>query len=83
MISVANLTKSYGNQVLFEGANFKVNPRERVGLVGRNGHGKTTLFRLMEGEEHPDGGTISVPKYHRIGYVRQHLKFTEGTVVIG
>lgn len=81
MINVVNLTKSYGNQTLFEGVNFKVNARERVGLVGRNGHGKTTLFRLMEGDEHPDGGTITVPKYHRIGYVRQHLEFTEDTVL--
>ncbi|MBW2184107.1 MAG: ABC-F family ATP-binding cassette domain-containing protein, partial [Deltaproteobacteria bacterium] len=77
MFSVENLTKSFGSQVLFEGANFKINPRERVGMVGRNGHGKTTLFRLMVGEEHPDTGTITIPKHYRIGYVRQHLDFNE------
>lgn len=81
MISVENLTKSFGSQVLFEGVNFKINPRERVGMVGRNGHGKTTLFRLMVGEEHPDTGTITIPKHYRIGYVRQHLDFREDTVL--
>lgn len=81
MISVENLTKSYGGQVLFEQTSFKINPRERVGLVGRNGHGKTTMLRLIVGDESPDSGAISIPKHHRIGYVRQHLEFTEDTVL--
>ncbi|GAI86334.1 unnamed protein product, partial [marine sediment metagenome] len=81
MISVENITKSFGSQLLFEGVNFRVNSRERVGLVGRNGHGKTTLFRLIVGEEHPDTGTITIPKNYRIGYVRQHLEFSEDTLL--
>jgi len=81
MINVDNLTKSFGLQILFDGVSFKLNPKERVGLVGRNGHGKTTLFKLIVGQEHPDLGTISVPKNYRIGYVRQELKFTEHTVL--
>lgn len=81
MISVENLTKSYGTQVLFDRISLKINPRERVGLVGRNGHGKTTLFRLIVGDERPDSGAITIPKHHRIGYVRQHLEFTEDTVL--
>ena len=59
MISTDNLTKSYAGQSLFEEASFKINAKERVGLVGRNGHGKTTLFRLITGEEKPDSGTIN------------------------
>jgi len=81
MISVDNLTKSYGRQTLFEGIAFKINARERVGLVGRNGHGKTTLFRLLAGDEHPDAGTIAIPKQYRIGYVRQHIDFIADTVL--
>jgi ATP-binding cassette subfamily F protein 3 len=81
MITVGNLTKSFGSQLLFEKASFNINPRERVGLVGRNGHGKTTLFRLMVGEDHPDEGNISFPKGYRVGYVVQHLAFTEETVL--
>lgn len=81
MITAGNLTKSFGSQFLFEGASFNINPRERVGLVGQNGHGKTTLFRLIVGDEYPDAGTISLPKGYRVGYVLQHLEFTEDTVL--
>ena len=81
MISVENLTKGFGSQLLFERVNFQINSRERVGLAGRNGHGKTTLFRLITGEEHPDSGTITIPRNYRIGYVHQHLEFTENTVL--
>jgi len=81
MIGVENLHKSFGSQILFEGAGFKLNPKERIGLVGLNGHGKTTLFRIIIGEESPDTGTISIPKHYRIGYVRQNLDFTKDTVL--
>ena len=81
MISVENITKSFGKQTLFENVRFQINQRERIGLVGRNGHGKTTLFRIIIGEEHPDSGTVSIPRGYRIGYVRQHLDFTEDTVL--
>jgi ATP-binding cassette subfamily F protein 3 len=81
MIGVENLHKSFGPQILFEGASFKLNPKERIGLVGLNGHGKTTLFRIIIGKESPDTGTISVPKNYRIGYVRQDLNFTKDTVL--
>ncbi|MCG2829871.1 MAG: ATP-binding cassette domain-containing protein, partial [Desulfobacteraceae bacterium] len=81
MISVENITKSFGNRILFEGVSFKINPRERVGLVGRNGHGKTTLFRLMAGEESMDNGAIVMPRNYRIGYVRQQIEFIEKTVL--
>ena len=81
MIQVDNLTKRFGKQVLFEKIGFKVNRRERVGLVGRNGHGKTTLFRLLAGLEEADEGTIAVPRNYRIGYVEQELDFREPTVL--
>ena len=81
MIAVDNLTKSYGGRVLFDGISFKINSRERVGLVGRNGHGKTTLFRILIGEEEYDGGNIALPKGYRIGHVQQQLRFTAQTVL--
>ena len=80
MISVDNLSKSFGASVLFENACFKINRRERVGLVGRNGHGKTTLFRILSGQEEADSGHIAIPKNYRIGYVKQTIDFTEKTV---
>jgi len=81
MIQGENITKSFGDQVLFEDMSFKLNPKERLGLVGRNGHGKTTLFRLIMGTEHPDSGSIIVPKNYRIGVVRQQLDFKKDTIL--
>jgi ATP-binding cassette, subfamily F, member 3 len=81
MINVENLTKSYNGEVLFDSVSFKLNPKEKIGLLGRNGHGKTTLFRLITGNVSPDSGTIIIPKYYRIGYVRQELEFTKDNVL--
>jgi ATP-binding cassette subfamily F protein 3 len=81
MITVENLTKSYNHEVLFDSASFKLNPKEKIGLLGRNGHGKTTLFRLITGNASPDSGTIVIPKHYRIGYVRQELEFTKDTIL--
>jgi ATP-binding cassette, subfamily F, member 3 len=81
MVQVGNLTKAYGRQVIFDEVSFTVNPRERIGLVGRNGHGKTTLFRMITGQEHPDCGTISIPNNYILGYLSQHLSFSTDTVL--
>jgi len=81
MISADNLTKTFGGHVLLDNISFKINPRERVGLVGRNGHGKTTLFRLIAGEDQPDEGAITISRQYRIGYVQQQITFTKNTVL--
>ncbi len=81
MIQVEGLSKQYVDQVLFEDATFYINRKERVGLVGRNGHGKTTLFRILVGQEEADRGTIRIPKGYRIGYLSQQCTFTAPTVL--
>ena len=81
MLSIQNLYKSYGSQILFDGATLQMSAGERLGLVGRNGHGKSTLFRLLLGEEEADSGVISVPRNYRIGHLAQHLNFTQPTVL--
>jgi ATP-binding cassette subfamily F protein 3 len=81
MLKIENLSKAYGSQILFENVTVSVNRGERVGLVGRNGHGKTTLLRLIMDKETPDSGSISTPKGYRIGYLRQHLRFTGPTIL--
>jgi ATP-binding cassette subfamily F protein 3 len=81
MLAIENVTKSYGPRVLYEGLSFKLNAKERAGLVARNGHGKTTLLRLIVGEESPDGGTITIPKNYHLGYVRQQIAFTRPSVL--
>lgn len=81
MIKIQGLNKSYSTQVLFEDLNFSINRGEKVGLVGRNGHGKSTLFQIILGNVEPDSGTVSIPKGYKIGYLQQHLKFTMPTVL--
>jgi ATP-binding cassette subfamily F protein 3 len=81
MVRAENLSKSYGGRVLFDRVDFTLNSRERLGLVGRNGHGKTTLFRIIAGEEPPDEGALMLPKQYRVGYVRQILEFTHPSIL--
>ena len=71
MIHLSNISKQYGNQVLFKNASFQILQGTRSGLVGPNGAGKTTIFRLITGEEEPDDGEISFAKKTTIGYFSQ------------
>src|ERR1044071_9324131 len=82
MISVSRVNKQYGRQVLFVDATFQINPREKVGLVGANLAGKTTLFRMIVGEEAPDEGEVSVPKKVTVGYFRQDVEEMSGRSVL-
>jgi ATPase subunit of ABC transporter with duplicated ATPase domains len=82
MISLSNIQKQYGKQLVFVDASFQLNPGEKVGLVGPNGAGKTTLFRMIMGEELPDDGEISVPKRLTIGYFRQDVEEIQGRSVL-
>ena len=71
MLRIDNLTYRIGARVLLDRADAAVNPGHRVGLVGRNGCGKTTLLRLIAGEVEPDGGRIETPSRWRVGMTRQ------------
>ena len=81
MIKINQLSKSYFARELFADVSLQMNAGERLGLVGRNGHGKTTLFRLILGEEEPDAGEITIPRNYRIGHLEQHLRFTRATIL--
>jgi len=81
MIRVSGLRKSYGKQLLFDDVSFSLSPGERVGLVGRNGHGKTTLFKILLDEEHADDGEIFIPRGYVLGHLSQHLNFTQPTIL--
>ncbi len=80
MIQVKNLSKHYGDQVIFDSVSFQLGSRERVGLVGRNGSGKSTMFKLLLGQENSSGGEISIPKNYQIGNLSQHIEFSHDTV---
>ena len=81
MLQVTNLSLGFGGQELLSDISFNIHSGERIGLVGRNGSGKTTLFKLLTGEMHAEEGRIIVPKHYSIGYLKQHLKFTEPTLL--
>jgi ATPase subunit of ABC transporter with duplicated ATPase domains len=82
MISLSNINKQYGRQLIFVDASFQLNPGEKVGLVGPNGAGKTTLFRMIVGEEVPDEGEVTVPRKLTIGYFRQDVEEMSGRSVL-
>jgi hypothetical protein len=71
MIHLSNITKQHGSQVLFREAGFQTLPGSRNGLVGPNGFGKTTIFRIITGEEEADGGEITRAKRTTVGYFSQ------------
>ncbi len=81
MIKISGLNKAYNSKVLFDDLSLGINRGEKLGLVGRNGHGKSTLFQIILGSVEPDSGTITVPKGYKIGHLEQHLKFTKPTVL--
>jgi ATP-binding cassette subfamily F protein 3 len=81
VIKINQLSKSYFARELFTDVTFQMNAGDRLGLVGRNGHGKSTLFKLILGEEEPDSGEIMIPRNYRIGHLEQHLHFTQPTIL--
>src|ERR1700741_4295897 len=81
MIQVDGLTLAYHGESLFDDASFSIQPKERCALVGRNGAGKSSLFRLLTGRETADKGTISKRKNYTIGILDQHIVFTEPTLI--
>ena len=82
MINLTNISKRYGRQILFVETSFQLNPGEKVGLVGPNGSGKTTVFRMIAREEVPDEGVVSVPRRTTIGYFRQDIGEMAGGSVL-
>ena len=71
MIQLSELTKSFGDRVLFDHVTWQITDRERVGLCGPNGAGKTTLLRMMAGLDEPDSGAILKPAALTVGYLPQ------------
>ncbi len=71
VIEVNNLKKQFGDRVLYEGVNFSVPRGAIVGIIGANGMGKTTLFRMLTGDEQPDGGTIKIGDTVKFAHVDQ------------
>src|SRR3984893_1714589 len=81
LFRLSYLCKSFGAQDVLRGASLQVNPGEHVGLVGRNGAGKTTIFRLVTQEETPDRGEVVRARGLKLGVLAQHIHFEAGATV--
>ena len=81
MISLDNLTVSYGGWTLFDNISFLITPKDRIGLVGRNGAGKTTLLRIITGEQQPTSGHVTLNGECTIGYLPQTMRVADTTTL--
>lgn len=82
MITITNVSKNYGNKVLFDNLSLTINRGEKIGLIGPNGAGKTTLFSMILGRIEPSSGDVRLNKNLRIGYLPQEASFqSEHTVL--
>lgn len=81
LFRLSEVKKSYGGNEILRGVTFQVNPGEKVGLVGRNGAGKTTVFRMITGAESPDSGDVISINGLKLGLLDQHVDFGTGETV--
>ena len=82
MISVNNLTINFGGRFLFDNISFLINPNDKIGLIGRNGTGKSTMMKILKGTEEPTSGQIIFPKFYNIEYLPQELSVESDNTVI-
>ncbi len=82
MLNIHNLSVSFGGTYLFEEVTFRMGAGDRVGLVGKNGAGKSTMLKILAGDFKPDSGQIATEKEVRIGFLRQDIDFEQGRTVL-
>ena len=81
MISVEGLKVEFGVKPLFVDASFVINDRDRIALVGKNGAGKSTMLKILCGQQKPTSGNVSIPTDCRIGYLPQVMNLQDDTTV--
>ncbi|WP_378186476.1 ABC-F family ATP-binding cassette domain-containing protein [Aquimarina sp. W85] len=82
MLNIHNLSISFGGEYLFEEISFRLNAGDRVGLVGKNGAGKSTMLRILSKEQESDSGQLAMDKDVKIGFLKQDIDFVEGRTVL-
>ena len=81
-LQVEDLTKSYGDRMLFDSITFGVNEGDKIGVIAKNGTGKSTLLRILSGEEAPDSGNITYRNDLRVGFLQQNPVFIQGMTIM-
>ncbi|WP_212933354.1 ABC-F family ATP-binding cassette domain-containing protein [Robertmurraya siralis] len=82
ILTIDNLTKTYGEKELFQNISFTIAEKDRIGLIGVNGTGKSSLLKIVAGVDLPDGGEVMMPKDYRIAYASQSLILDENLTVL-
>ncbi len=82
MVSIQNISVSFGSFDLLNNISFLINEQDRIGLAGKNGAGKSTLLKVIAGIQNPSSGIIDIPKYVTIGYLPQQMKVDDSTTVM-
>ncbi len=82
MLNIHNLSISFGGEYLFEEITFRLGAGDRVGLVGKNGAGKSTMLKILSREQEPDSGQIAMDKEVKIGFLKQDIDFEVGRTVL-
>ena len=82
MLNIHNLSVSFGGTYLFEEVTFRLGAGDRVGLVGKNGAGKSTMLKILAGDFKPDSGVIATEKEVKLGFLRQDIDFEQGRTVL-
>ena len=82
MLNIHNLSVSFGGTYLFEEVTFRLGSGDRVGLVGKNGAGKSTMLKILAGDFKPDSGVIATEKEVKMGFLRQDIDFEQGRTVL-
>ncbi len=83
MINISNVSVYYGERALFDNVNFSITPRDRIGLVGRNGAGKSTMMKIIAGQTLPNGGgSVARPGGASVGYLHQDMSTPKGKTVL-
>ncbi|HEA28947.1 MAG TPA: ATP-binding cassette domain-containing protein [Leeuwenhoekiella sp.] len=82
MLNIHNLSVSFQGEYLFNEVTFRLGEGDRIGLVGKNGAGKSTMLRIISGEQEYDTGQIAIEKDIRIGFLKQDIDFVEGRTVL-
>ncbi len=82
MLNIHNLSISFGGETLFDEITFRLGAGDRVGLIGKNGAGKSTMLKILAGEQEPDTGQIAKDKELKIGFLKQDIDFIQGRTVI-